>query len=123
TWATASGGSWRRRPPRIAFPSSGQDLLDHLAAHVGEAEVAAQQLEGQLRVVDAEEVEHGRVEVVHGHRVLHRHVAELVRGAVGEAAADASPGHPDRKALDVMVAAVTLGHRRASELAAPDDER
>ena len=28
-----------------------------------------------------------------------------------------------RKALDVVIAAVALGHRRAAELAAPDDQR
>ena len=36
---------------------------------------------------------------------------------------DAAAGQPHRKALDVVVAAVALGHRRAAELAAPDDQR
>ena len=38
-------------------------------------------------------------------------------------ALDAAAGHPDRKALDVVVAAVALGHRRPAELAAPDHQR
>ena len=33
------------------------------------------------------------------------------------------PASQHREALDVMVAAVALRHRRAAELAAPDDQR
>src|SRR5688572_31590730 len=36
---------------------------------------------------------------------------------------DSSAGEPAGKALDVVVAAVPLGHRRAAELAAPDHQR
>ena len=35
----------------------------------------------------------------------------------------AAAGQPHREALDVVVAAVALRHRRAAELAAPDDQR
>ena len=62
------------------------------------------------------------VQVVDVDDVLHGGVAEFVGGAVGDAALDAAAGHPDREALDVVVAAVALGHRGAAELAAPDDE-
>ena len=37
-------------------------------------------------------------------------------------ALDPAAGHPDREALDVVVAAGPLGHRRPAELAAPDDQ-
>ena len=56
-------------------------------------------------------------------------VAELVGLAVRDAAFDAAAGHPHREAADVVVAPafglidVALGHRRAAEFAAPDDER
>ena len=53
----------------------------------------------------------------------HGAVAEFVGRAVGDAALDAAAGQPDREALDVMVAAVALGHRRPAELAAPDHQR
>ena len=36
---------------------------------------------------------------------------------------DAAAGEPDREALDVMIAAIALRHRRAAELAAADDQR
>ena len=50
-------------------------------------------------------------------------VAELVGGAVGHAPLDAAAGHPEREAEDVVVAAGPLAHRRAAELAAPEDQR
>ena len=55
--------------------------------------------------------------------VLDGVVAELVGRAVGDARLDAAAGQPDRKAVDVVVAAVALGHRRAAEFAAPDHQR
>ena len=50
-------------------------------------------------------------------------VAQFVGGAVADAALDAAAGDPHREALDVVIAAVALGHRRAAELAAPDHQR
>ena len=43
---------------------SGQDLLDHLAVHVGQAALDAVVVVGQLLVVEAEQVQDGGVEVV-----------------------------------------------------------
>jgi hypothetical protein len=100
-----------------------QDFLHHAAVYVGEPEVAAEELEGQLRVVDAQQVQHRRVQVVHRDDVLHGVIAELVGRAVRDAALDPAAREPEREALDVMVAAVALGHRRAAELAAPDHQR
>ena len=70
-----------------------------------------------------QQVQHRGVQVVDVDDVLDGVVAELVGGAVGDAALDAAAGQPHREALDVVVAAVALGHRRAAELAAPDHER
>src|SRR5437763_1842136 len=50
------------------------------------------------------------------------HGAALVGGAVGEAALAPAAAEPDGEALDVVVAAVTLRHRRPPELPPPDDE-
>ena len=55
--------------------------------------------------------------------VLDREVAELVGRAVRDPAPDPAAREEQREALDVVVAAVALRHRRAAELAAPDDER
>ena len=50
--------------------------------------------EGGAGVVDAEEVEHGCVEIVDFDFVLDGLVSPVVGGAVGEARFDAAAGHP-----------------------------
>ena len=55
--------------PRLA-KRSGQQALDHVAVDVGEAVVPALKLEGQLFVVNAEAVQHRRVQIVNRHRIL-----------------------------------------------------
>ncbi len=73
-------------------------------------------------------MQHRGVEVVHVHRILHRVVAELVRGAEGDAGLDAAARQPDGERARVMVAAQELRvvpalvHGGAAELAAPDHE-
>ena len=59
-----------------------QHLLHHPAVHVGQAEVAAGVAVGQLLVVEAEQVQHRRVQVVDVDLVLDRREAELVGRAV-----------------------------------------
>ena len=82
----------------------GDNLFYDLAVHIGESEIAALEPVREFLVVDAEEVEHGRVHVVDVDDVLDRVVAEVVRRAVRDAALNAATGHPDGKSLDVMVA-------------------
>ena len=78
-------------------------------------------------VLDAELVQHRGVQVVHGADVLDGGVAEFVGRAVDDAALDAGAGEPHGHGLVVMIAAdgtlVALRHRRAAELAGPDDQR
>ncbi len=69
------GGADRQHPLR-------QQVAHDMAVHVGEPEVAALVAEGEALVVESEEVEHGRVQVVHVHGLLRDGVAELVRAAV-----------------------------------------
>ena len=63
--------------------NSGQDSLDHLPMHVGQAEVAAGVVEGELLVVEAEQVKDRGLEVVDVDRVLGDVEAQVVGGAVG----------------------------------------
>src|SRR5262245_2753408 len=114
-----------RRP--TALPSAHQGL-DHLAPLIRQAHVEAAEAVGQPQVVEPEEVEHRRVEVVDVDRVLHGAPAELVGGADDPAAGDAAAGEPDAEAQAVVIAAGAraglrvLCHRRAAELSAPDNE-
>src|SRR5437868_44780 len=60
---------------------SRQQLVHDLAEHVGQPEVAALEAERQLRVVEAEQPQQRRVQVVDVDAVLGRVEAELVRRA------------------------------------------
>ena len=103
---------------------SGEDAFDGFAGvDPGEACVEALEFDGEAGVVDAGEVEHGGVEVVHGDDVEDRAVAEFVGGTPCDAGFDAAAGEPHGEGIDVVVAAGALAHGGAAEFAAPDDER
>ena len=68
--------------------------------------VEALELVGQAFVVDAEQMQDRRVQIVNGRDVLRRLIAELVRCAIAEGAFHARARHPDREAFRVVVAAV-----------------
>jgi hypothetical protein len=97
--------------------------------NVGEAVVAALELEGQAGVVDAEAAQHGGVQIVDVHGIADHVVAVVVGLAKGQAGTNAAAGQPEREAARMMIAAVvlpgepSLAVNRAAELAAPDDQR
>ena len=74
-------------------------------------------------VVDAHEMENGRVQIVDVEFVLDGAEAEVVSRTDGGAGFDAAAGHPHGETGRIVVAAVALlAHRRATELTTPDDE-
>lgn len=110
--------SWRHWPPLS------QDLLNDVSVDVSEAHVSRGEAEGALGVVDAEEVEHGGVEIVDLDFVFYGLVAPVVGCSVANPRLDAAAGHPGGKAEGVVIAPVSaLGEGSASEFAGPDDER
>src|SRR5438105_1552505 len=98
-----------RVPSDKGLPDSGtvsrQQRFHHLAADVGQAEIAALETIGQPLVIEAEEVQERGLEVVDVHGIFGDVVAKIVRLAEGDAALDAAAGQPDRIATRVMVAA------------------
>lgn len=74
-------------------------------------------------MVESEEVENSGPEIVNSAGIFGGVIAEFVGGAVDMAAFDATAGHPDGKAVRVVVAAViALGEGSAAEFSSPDDE-
>jgi phytoene dehydrogenase-like protein len=79
---------------------------------------------GEAFVVEAEQMQNRRVQVVHRDDFLDGAVTELVGRAVGHAAAHAAACHPDGEALRIVVATIaTLRERRAPKLAGPQQQR
>src|SRR4030095_15221610 len=98
------------------------DFSHHAAVHIGQAEIAAAVAVGEPFVVEAHEVQDGRVQVVDVHAVLDRGIAHLVGGAVQGPAFATAAGQPHREAEMVVVAASALSRRRPAEFTAPEDQ-
>ena len=110
--------------PEVRQRPSGENAVVHVAGDVGEPEIAAGIFVGELRVIEAEQGQHGRVEIVDVHAVFRRMVAEVIRRSVGEAGLHAAARHEERIAVRVVVAAVAaFGNRGAAELTGPDHQR
>jgi hypothetical protein len=73
---------------------------------VGQARVAAAEAMGQALVVDAQQMEHRRVQVMDLGLVLDGVIAVVIGRSMDRSSLDASPGEPDGEATGVVVAAV-----------------
>ena len=97
--------------------------------HVRQPEIAPLESVGQLLVVDPQQLQHRRVQIVNVDGILDDVVAEVVGAADGDAGARATAGEPHREGARMVVAAEELRavagfvHRRPAELAAPHDQR
>src|ERR1700690_824703 len=80
--------------PAIRYRKLGHDVMDDLPGSVRQPEVTPAVGVGEFQVIDAEQIEDGRMEIVHMCRFLHRLIAEVVGGAMRDAALDAAAGHP-----------------------------
>src|SRR5665213_1319084 len=80
--------------PAIRYRVLGHDVMDDLPGSVGQSEITPAVGIRELQVIDAEQIQNGGVQIVHVGRFLDSFVAEVIRGAVGDAALDAASGHP-----------------------------
>lgn len=100
-----------------------EDALDDVAMDVGEAEVASAVMEGELLVIESEQMEDGRVEIMHMNAIVDGFISKIVGGAVSHSAFDAAPGQPHGEAEAVMVSALgAFGGGGAPEFSAPNDQ-
>src|SRR5690606_15788691 len=102
----------------------GNDIVDHAAGDVGQAEISAAVAVGEPLVVDAQQVQNRRVQVVDVNFILHGEITVLVGGPVLDARLHAAAGEPHREAFGIVVAAIRpLRGGRAAEFAPPKHER
>src|SRR5690348_12757878 len=100
-------------------------LIQHSAGDVGQAEISTGVAEREAFVIEAEQLKHCGVQIVHVHAVLNGPKTKLIGSAVNLPATDAAAGQPDREAVMIMVSAIgrrQFGDRGATELAAPQDQ-
>src|SRR5436190_4981973 len=112
---------------------SGGGLRDNVAQdiprNIGQPEIAARMAISELFVVEAEQVQHGRMQVMNTRAIFRGAKTKFIRRAVNRAAAHTAPGQPDTEPVMVMVAtqfglaAVAQFHRRSpAKLSAPQDQ-
>ena len=88
---------------------------------VGKAHVASGEAHRQSFVIEAQQVQHGGVEVVNVRFSFHHLVTVFVGYAIDSASFDAATGLPDRKTERVVIAAVgALSEWRPAKLASPE---
>ncbi len=102
---------------------------NHLPVDVGEAEVAALGTEGELLVVESEQMQEGGLQIVDMDFVVGDGEAEFVRFTVSGSGADPGAGHENGKAVGVMVASEDLAcggpafaERSAAEFTTPNNQ-
>src|SRR5688572_26412924 len=93
--------------------TSHQDLGRYISVDVGEPEVAAAVEVSQLRMFHSQQMQNGRMQIVNVHAIFHSVVAELVGGAIRDAAFDSAAGHPHGVAIRIVVASISLCNGRA----------
>ncbi len=109
-------------------PSLRQDSPHDLTVHIRQAEAAALVLVREPQVIDSEQMEHRRVQVVDVNRIPSDVVAELVGFPVARSWSCAAARQPHGKAPGVMIATVVdfcqfaLGVVRPTELSTPHDQ-
>ena len=130
-WAKETGASKiGNRSPDPDPLTRGDDLADHVAEDVGQPEIAAGMTEGEAFVVEAQELQHRRVQVVNRDRILDGPKPEVVGRSMDGSALDPAARHPEGKTPMVMVPALRgsrsvlthLHRRRSPELSAAQDE-
>src|SRR5579863_3517888 len=99
-----------RRSGAIAVPlkgpMSGEQFRHDAARYIGEPEIPAGVAVGEFLVIESEQVQQRRVQVMHVYLVLRGGEAELVGRSMDVAAFDAATGDPHREAIGIMVPAI-----------------
>src|SRR6266850_1803939 len=76
-----------------------QERFDDFAFDVGQPKIAALESIGEFRVIEAEQVQQSRVEIMHVHLVLNDMKTEFVGFAEDYAGFEAASGHPHDEGL------------------------
>src|SRR4029079_19529086 len=93
--------------------------------HVGQAVIAALEAECELGMLQAQQMQDGRLQIVHMDWISDGAKAEFIGFAQGNAGLDAAAGQANGEGVDMMVAAdrvAIFSHGSATEFAAPDNE-
>jgi hypothetical protein len=99
-----------------------QDLFHDIACHIRQSEIAAAVAIGQSFVINSEQMEDSRVQVVDADTIDDGFMANLVGLTIERAAFDTGAGQPSREGVRIVVSprAALLHDRKPAELSTPD---
>ena len=99
------------------------DLRDDVTIHVGRAKIPPGVAECELLVVDAQQVQNCRMQIVHVNFACDGELSNFVRVAPTEALLETAAGQKYRESLRVVVASIRpLRKRRATKFATPPNQ-
>lgn len=97
--------------------SSAEQVVSHVAVHIGQTEIATGMAVRQTLVVETQSVQQRGVKIVHVNGIFDGMKTKVVRRTVRQPAPNAAPGHPHREGLRMMVTSVPVfDGRRSTEL-------
>src|SRR2546426_9841575 len=83
-----------------------EDRFNHFTANIGQTEISALCAVGELFVIDTQEAEHSRVQIMDMDRVINSIVTEFIGAAISHATFDACARHPNGEAFNMVIAAI-----------------
>src|ERR1044071_8425508 len=103
---------------------SSEEIRDHSPLHIGQSEIAARISVCQLFVIDSQQRQDCRVQVVDMDLVFLGEVAVIVGGAVGDSLFYAASRQPHGKTIGIVIATIpALRGGRSTKFSAPQDQR
>lgn len=103
---------------------SRQDLVQHVTVHVSQAAIDTVVAHAESRMIDAQQVQHGGMEIVTIRFIFGGLVGEIIARSERAASLDACPGEPGYERPSVVVATGgSLREWHPAEFGRPDDER
>jgi len=110
--------------PATSPTKSPDRAFDQFAVHVGEPVIAPARAEGQSPVIHPHLMQHRGVQVMHPTNLVHRTVAELIRGTDDGATTNPTAGHPHRESERIVITTVgSLGKGSPPEFSGPHEQR
>lgn len=82
---------------------SGQDALHDVAVDIGQAEIATRMAIGESFVIEAQQVQHGGVQIMNVDAIFDSPISKFIGVPVGEPAANTTSRQPDRETMMVMI--------------------
>ena len=99
--------------------------MDHVAAHIGKPEIASRVTISQLRMIQAQQVQHRGLQIMDVHRILDRLISELIACTIDDPRSDAAACKNNIESVRIVIAArplhafhLTFGRGHSAKLAA-----